>query len=269
MGTKVDAPPPRDYGKETRETLQAQVDLAPQLYAAESKYAPKYQDLQLQLLGRAAPQLMGIYERDIFPTLSRMEADSVARQRAADIQAVQDLGPQAQEAIRAANPQQAALLDSMTAQAQAGLDAGSSLTPDQARQIQQASRAAYAARGLSGSPSGAFDEVLASSFAGAQEQDRRNAVAMNAFNMQRSAYGDPFQQILGRPSGTFAAAQGYGAQAQGLNPGQLFNPESQYAADLIGGNQQSQLAARTASAANQTALIGAGMSAAGSAASAM
>jgi len=38
----------------------------------------------------------------------------------------------------------------------------------------------------------------------------------------------------------------------------------EYVANLIGGNQQQALAARTASAANTTALIGAGMSAASS-----
>jgi hypothetical protein len=30
------APPPRDYAKETRDTLQAQIDLAPELFAAEA-----------------------------------------------------------------------------------------------------------------------------------------------------------------------------------------------------------------------------------------
>ena len=32
----VEAPPPRNYGQETRDTLQAQVDLAPQLFAKEA-----------------------------------------------------------------------------------------------------------------------------------------------------------------------------------------------------------------------------------------
>ena len=263
--TNVAAPPPRDYGKETRDTLQAQVDLAPQLYAAESKYAPKYQNLQLALMEQAAPRLMNVYSNSIFPKLQSLEQGALRSQREADISAVQDLSPQAQAAIRASNPQQAALVDSMTRSAQAGVDAGSALTPDQARQMQQASRAAYAARGLSNSPSGAFDEVLASSFAGAQEQDRRNAAAMNAFNMQRAAYGDPFQQILGRSSGTFAAAPAYASQAQSFNPGQLFNPESQYASDLIGSNQQQLMAARTATAANKAAITGGAMSMVGNA----
>ena len=92
-------------------------------------------------------------------------------------------------------------------------------------------------------------------------KQQRQQQAMGALGASQGVYGDVFQQVLGRPSQAFAGSQGFLGQAQGFNPGQLFNPESQYAANLIGGNQQAQLAARTASAANTTALIGAGMSA--------
>lgn len=39
---------PRNYGQETRDTLQAQIDLAPQLYAANKEYQPKYDALNLK-----------------------------------------------------------------------------------------------------------------------------------------------------------------------------------------------------------------------------
>ncbi len=266
MGTSIDSPAPRNYGQETRDTLQAQVDLAPELYAAEAQFAPKYQDLQLGLLAKAAPQLMGIYERDIFPGLSRMEADTMARQRAADVEAVRTLGPQAQAALEAADPAKAALLNRMTQNAQAGLAAGNTLTPEQARQVQQATRGAYAARGVVQSPQAVFGEVLNTALTGNAEQDRRTANAANAIALRSQAYGDPFQAILGRPSATFATAAGYGAQAQGFNPGRLFNPESQYASDIASGNIQTQLAVDTANAANRTALAAAGIKAAGEAA---
>jgi hypothetical protein len=51
---------------------------------------------------------------------------------------------------------------------------------------------------------------------------------------------------------------------QGLNPGQLFNPESAYAANLFGSNQQAQLAANAAGASATSGLIGAGLGAIGS-----
>ena len=264
MGTSVEAPAPRNYGQETRDTLQAQLDLAPQKYAAEAKYAPQYQALQLGLLKSATPELLQLYKEQIAPTMGEVEAAARSRSRAGDIADIEKLGPQARAAIKAASPEQAALADTLTAQAQSGLAAGSRLTPEQQRMVEQQTRSGLAARGLAQGPSGALQEAVRSQMAGAGLQQQRQQQAMGALGASQGVYGDVFQQVLGRPSQAFGASQGFIGQAQGFNPGQLFNPESQYAANLIGGNQQAQLAARTASAANTTALIGAGMSAASS-----
>jgi hypothetical protein len=261
MGTSVEAPAPRNYGQETRDTLQAQLDLAPQKYAAEAKYAPQYQALQLGLLKSATPELLQLYKEQIAPTMGEVEAAARSRSRAGDIADIERLGPQARAAIKAASPEQAALADTLTAQAQSGLAAGSRLTPEQQRMVEQQTRSGLAARGLAQGPSGALQEAVRSQMAGAGLQQQRQQQAMGALQAGQGVYGDVFQQVLGRPSQAFGASQGFVGQAGGFNPGQLFNPESQYAANLIGGNQQAQLAARTASAANTTALIGAGMSA--------
>jgi hypothetical protein len=260
----VEAPAPRDYGKETAETLRAQLDLAPEKFAAEAKYAPQYQALQLDLLRSATPELLKLYKEQIAPTMGEVEAAARSRSRAGDIADISALGPQARAAIKAASPEQAALADTLTAQAQSGLAAGTRLTPEQQRMAQQQTRAGLAARGLAQGPSGALQEAVRSQMVGAGLQQQRQQQAMGALGASQGVYGDVFQQVLGRPSQAFGASQGFVGQAQGFNPGQLFNPESQYAANLIGGNQQAQLAARTASAANTTALIGAGMSAASS-----
>jgi len=260
----VEAPAPRDYGKETADTLRAQLELAPQKYAAEAQYAPQYQALQLGLLKSATPELLQLYKEQIAPTMGEVEAAARSRSRAGDIADIQALGPQARAAIKAASPEQAALADTLTAQATSALRAGSRLTPDQQRQLEQQTRGSLASRGLAGSPTGALQEAVRSQMVGAGLQQQRQQQAMGALGASQGVYGDVFQQVLGRPSQAFGASQGFVGQAQGFNPGQLFNPESQYAANLIGGNQQAQLAARTASAANTTALIGAGMSAASS-----
>ena len=260
----VEAPAPRNYAAETRDTLQAQLDLAPQKYAAEAQFAPKYQALQLGLLQQATPELLRLYKEQIAPTMGEVEAAARSRSRAGDIADISALGPQARAAIKAASPEQAALADTLTAQAQSGLAAGSRLTPEQQRMVEQQTRSGLAARGLAQGPSGALQEAVRSQMAGAGLQQQRQQQAMGALQAGQGVYGDVFQQVLGRPSQAFGASQGFVGQAGGFNPGQLFNPESQYAANLIGGNQQQQLAARTASAANSTALIGAGMSAASS-----
>lgn len=264
MGTSIEAPPPRNYGQETRETLQAQIDLAPQKYAAEAQFAPQYAALNAQIARQLAPEITAIYGQ-IAPQLAQTEAQARGISRAADIGDIEKLGPRARAAIQQSSPQAAALADMLASQAQSNLAAGSRLTPEQQRMAQQQTRAAYAARGLAESPRGAVEEAVRSQLMGAGLQQQRQQQALQGIAAQQGVYGDVFQQVLGRPSQAFGMTQGAFGQAQGLSPGQLFNPESQYAADIYGGNVQQQLAARTASAANQTALIGAGIGAVGSA----
>jgi hypothetical protein len=257
----VNAPAERNYAQETAETLKTQLALAPEKYAAEAKYAPQYQKLQLDLLRSATPELLQLYRDQISPAMSEAEAASRSRARAGDIADIGTLGPQARAAIKAASPQQAALADSLTAQAQSGLNAGSRLTPEQQRQVEQQTRNSFAARGLAGSPTAGLQEAVRSQLSGAGMQQQRSQQAMGALGASQGVYGDVFQQVLGRPSQAFGAGQGFIGQAQGFNPGQLFNPESQYAANLIGGNKQAELAARTATAANVSSMVGAGLSA--------
>ena len=257
----VNAPAERNYAQETADTLRTQLALAPEKYAAEAKYAPQYQKLQLDLLRSATPELLQLYKDQISPAMSEAEAASRSRSRAGDIADISTLGPQARAAIKAASPEQAALADKLTAQAQSGLNAGSRLTPEQQRQVEQQTRGSFAARGLAGSPTAGLQEAVRSQMSGAGMQQQRSQQAMGALGASQGVYGDVFQQVLGRPSQAFGAGQGFISQAQGFNPGQLFNPESQYAANLIGGNQQAQLAARTATAANTSSMVGAGLSA--------
>ena len=444
MGTTVEAPPPRDYGAETRDTLQAQIDLAPKLYQSEAEYLPQYQALNMRMLqdslrgASGSPGLLSLYESDIGPALSRMEADSLSKQRAADIGAVEQYGRRATEAMRQANPelfnqidraealgtpgggtaQQAllgaamagpqgfgsvapqqfatdrvgarsiygdavygdrvnaqnvssglaafdrvgnrdvglsdsGLLTELNRQAMEELQAGQSLTAAEQRAAQQASRAAFASRGLAMGDQAVADEVLRNYQLGAERQNQRRAFAQNVEQQNRAFAGqglqaqqanqqawmeadrlnqatglqqglayqqlglqaqlnnrdfanqldarrfqqlgqaseiaqrqqagdrgyagqlvglrqgtsqDPFMAILGRPSQAFAAGQGFGNQAMGYAQSggpTLFNPESSYAGNMYNQQWQGQLSANTASAANNSAILGAGIGAIG------
>ena len=172
MGATVQAPTPRDYGTETRQTLEAQLALAPEKYAAEAKFAPLYQNLQLGLLKSAAPELMSIYQQ-YAPQLAQAEAATRSVTRGAEIADIAKLGPQAREAIRAASPEQAALADTLTRQAQSGLQAGSQLTPLEARQAQQSVRQAQAARGLAQGPSASLQEAALQQQVGSSDVRRQ------------------------------------------------------------------------------------------------
>ena len=96
MGSKttVQAPPPRDYGEETRQTLQSQFNLAPQHYSSEATYRPQYANLErgimLENLG-LDPQL-GLL--DAFRQVSGAQKDIQRDSTAADIDMIRALGPE-------------------------------------------------------------------------------------------------------------------------------------------------------------------------------
>jgi hypothetical protein len=260
----VDAPAPRNYAQETADTLRTQLELAPERYAAEAQFAPRYQALQLDLLRQATPELLALYKDQIAPTMGEVEAAARSRSRAGDIADIARLGPQAREAMRGAAPEQTQIADILAQNATSNLLAGSRLTPEQQRMAQQQARIASSARGMAQGPQAAFQEALRSQLMGAGIQQQRQQQAMGALQAGQGVYGDVFQQVLGRPSQAFAGSQGFLGQAQGFNPGQLFNPESAYAQNLFAGNQQTQMAANAAGASATSGLIGAGLGALGS-----
>ena len=300
-------PPPVNYGQQTRDTLQAQVDLAPQLYANEARYQPQYSDLMLRNLnqmlqgapagtqtvsspatasqtgwysptgefinagsrreftlpgrngnpaysfayGRSnqqgAPPSPGAVWRTqgskfnvdttqnvpATPGLTSIMAGQNTAQRTADIGDVTALGPQARAAILGANPDQAALLEKLNAQANEGLDAGSMLSADETRAMQQASRAAFASRGMGGSNASISDELLRQFNLGQQLLRQRQMFAQSVLGNNAAVVGDPFMQILGRGSNALSNAAGLQQQS---GPG-LFNPESPLSGSITAGNQ--------------------------------
>lgn len=269
MGTTVKAPEPRNYGQETRETLQAQVDMAPKLYASEAEWQPKYNELELAnlqrtLMGSGSQRgLLDMYEKDINPTMSRIEAESTRAQREADIGAVEQYGGRATKALRDMSGN-TPLLNEFNRQAMEELQAGQSLTASETRAAQQASRAAFSARGMGMSNQSAADEILSQYRLGAERQAQRRAFAGGIVGMNQSTGGDPFMAILGRPGQAFTAGQGFGGQAMGMQGGPaLFNPESSYAGNIYNQNYQGEMAARSATAANRSALTGAVIGAVG------
>mgnify|MGYP003148928953 CR=1 FL=1 len=254
----VDAPPPRDYASETRDTMQAQIDLMPDLIAAKRKFMPQMAATQVEMAERFSPRLLSLYENEINPVLSRMDAAGTRRQREADIAAVRELGPEATQALMDSDPERAKLLQGLTSQAQSELALGGRLSAAEKRAIEQDVMASRSATGMSYGPQTSAYLALAQQQGRQQRLRDRQSFAGKVAGMRTSMLGDPFQQITGR-SGRVGAGAGAGIfnQTQGLS-GQLFNPESNYAGGIYAGNAQADLAARTATANNRAAL-GAGM----------
>ena len=169
----VEAPPARNYAQETRETLRNQIDLAPEKYAAEAQFAPKYQALTIDMLKQATPELLKLYEEQIAPSMGRTEAASRASSRAGDIADIAKLGPQARAAIQGFAPEQTRIADILAQNATSNLLAGSRLTPEQQRMAQQQARVASSARGMAQGPNAALQEALRSQMIGAGLQQQR------------------------------------------------------------------------------------------------
>jgi hypothetical protein len=288
------APPPRDVGQETRDTLQAQIDLAPQTYEATATYQPKYTQLQTQELQDATNQLLPWYQQSVYPAIQNLTQTATTAQRAADVEDVKNLGPEATAAFQAANPQLTASLNKLSdvannagpdllmqrlqQSAADNLTANGELTPDDQRMATQAARAGFAARGMQFSNPAVLAELenntnlrqqrLAQA---TQTASGVESLAQNGQNSLRSflaslpaiyagASLDPFQAILGRgvvaPGLASSTLGTAGNSIAGAGPAAEFNPFNSYASDLYNTNYNANAADNISGANSNAGLFG-------------
>lgn len=226
----ADQPPNRDYAAETRSTLEAQIELNPRLASSN------LEALNRMLFGSGGqPGTVETFANTVAPALSRATATANTAQRTADIGDVANLGPQARAAILGANPDNARILDLLNQGAIGGLEAGTSMTDAEARQVQQASRAAFAARGTSGGNASIADELLQQFNMGQALQDQRRNFALRALGANQTIF-DPMMALTGRQSGVVQGAPAW--SNQGLEAANIYNPESAYSGNVYNSNQQ-------------------------------
>jgi hypothetical protein len=263
----VEAPPPRDYGQETADTLESQIRLAPDLYASEERFRPQYANLerriQLEQLG-IDPEigLLEAFEDYIAPSLIRQERAGVE----GDIAMLRQLGPELVAAQRAADPLAESLRQSVMTEALEDMQAGGGMTAEETRDLDEQTLAMAAQRGLVGQNVSDYARMKAKVLGdrGVKAQRMQNAAAAHGMDSSDALLG-----LTGQRMGTGAnVAQQFGTAGYGLESSPaIFNPESAYAGALSTQNWQGQMDARTASAANRAAmtgaLLGAGASIAG------
>lgn len=209
-GTDVKAPPKRSYAREYMDTLNVQIDSMPKLFKAQREWAPQMAQLGVDTAQGVMPGIM---------QMGNQYADS---------------------------PIQRQLMQ----QAQGDLAQGGRLTPDQMRNIQQDTRAAFNDRGLGISNPAMFAEVM--NLEGARQNRLRERQGF-AQNVDQANFGR-------RQAGVSNAMQ-----MMGYGTAQLFNPESGYAQDLYNTNYNGQAAANIATANNRAAMLGGIMNLGGSA----
>lgn len=261
-GSKPAPTPARDIGKETRDTYQAYVDLAPELFATEAEYRPQYAALDAQsardlLFGNGDTIGLAQTFADLQPIIDQLSADSRSYDRERDVQDFADLGQDFVQARKELDPEASALLDSVVAQATEGME-NPGLTDFERKQLQQSARGAQAARGLGFGDSDAFMESMISLEGARDKRGRRMNEAYAAIDASQRFLGDPLLAITGRSSGSTPA--GGGLLSQGLStqrtagPTQIDPFNNSYASNLFGGNQQSQLNTNLQASRNKSAL---------------
>lgn len=268
--TKVQAPPPRNAYQERSDEIRAQIDLAPQILAAERNLVPQFQKLQYeQMLGQS--KNLRTFYREVMDDSANLFSEYGTRFSSA----LEPLAAASRKTYEAGLGGGSALQNTMRGQAMSDLNAGMGLTPEMEREAMQRARAAMTARGLAGGNQGVAQEVLSGYNMGMQRQDRARSFAQsvlgNDVNMSAAAYaqyGSPLMQTgmsALSPMGLAGMSTQYNAS---LGP-QYINPESQYAANVNASNYNAQLQAAVATAQNKSALtsglIGAAGSIAGSA----
>jgi hypothetical protein len=241
-----DAPKARKYANEMRDTLQAQIDLAPQWYGVEAAFQPRYAQLAnrvqgISLLGRdnIPGGTMGLY-REVMPQYTDLMSAANSASRAADAADLQQYGPQMVAAMMQADPEAYRLMQQLTTQAGDELALGSELDPSQLRLVQQSVRAGQANRGLGYGAADQYAETLGVSSFGQALKEGRQSQAGRVLALRRALSGDASNLVLGRNNAAGSQAQNAFSQAAGISAGAgpgLFNPESAYAGNLYAGNQ--------------------------------
>jgi hypothetical protein len=132
--TTPKTPSPRRVGQDYLALIDAWAKGVPTTLDTERQYKPSFTELDLSELERVVPTFTNI---------------------------LKTLGPQAAGLVREANPGASRLLDTLTQQAQEGLDAGANLDPGLSRVLTQSVRGGQAARGMGFSPADVLQESTA------------------------------------------------------------------------------------------------------------
>lgn len=249
------AVPPRSLSAETGESLQTQINLAPQLAATRATWDPVYAELSRRLTREGlfgSPTEAGMLQlsEEAAPRVRALESGAATAQRTADITDVINLGPLAAQAFRAANPERTALMAALqkealgagaspleaelNRQALEDLGLGGQLSPEEMRTATQAAREGFSARGMVlGRPAVLAEALNRNQFATARQAQRRGFAGNveelslrrraadrgflgNVAQLQSGTSFDPLMAILGRPTTATQAGQAQFGLASGV-----------------------------------------------------
>ena len=257
-------PKPRDLADEYSKNIDAQAKAFEKLGPLELEWKKKFAQGDVDIAKLIAPQVVEMMG-EIAPQLQQQDIDTARMRRQADVEDIETYGKRAVDALRGSDPDQQSLLDKMNKRVMEDFDRGGELDAYSERQLRQNPRADIASRGLSpGDISALGIEELVVQEGRERRKASRFAQAAQMAGINKATGADAALMITGRPS-TIGAGVSSGVFGQGaaFNPGQLFNPESQYAGSIANQNLQTELGYNIAKANAKNQMWGAGIGATG------
>jgi hypothetical protein len=164
----------------------------------------------------SSPGLLDIYQRAA-PLLANAQAASTTATRTANANDLRTLGPQAVSAMNAADPATAGLLNSMTTDAQRGLDLGANLDPSLMRLATQGVLSSRTGTLGGTGNAGDFNTALGLSSFGQQLRSNRQQYAGGVASQRGQYYGGAINSVMN--GGSFVNPLSGVSSAMGLGQG--------------------------------------------------
>jgi hypothetical protein len=255
-GGSAPAPPKApQYNESMRSILKAQVEMAPEVFARELEYQPKYQALQSQIQTQSARDQLALY-KDLQPQYSQLEDAYTTATQQSQLKGLQERAPGYIQAFQQAQGT-AGINKALQGYAENTLGSqlaqGFQLSPEEQRGINQQTLQGFAGRGTALGNQANLASVL--NRYQYTQQRQQNALA------QASGIGSYLTQQASPALASFYQQPMYASTAGGSSIGnalasqqqagaQYFNPESQTGMGSIYGayNAQAQYAAGMAQA---------------------
>lgn len=156
---------------------------------------------QFLLTNPAMAQQMWELTQKYQPLYAQLARDEASKDRTSDLGDVTRLMPELR-GIYDANmrPEEKQLRDLLFSQITGELQAGSALTPELSRDVEQGLRSAEFARGIGGGQGSANRESVRKALEGLDLLNSRQEKAKSLISMEAATKPDPFAAILGRPT---------------------------------------------------------------------
>ena len=252
--TKKASAPEMDIGGDINKYVTGYQQSLPGVLSAERQYRPEFLGLNLGdvntfLQGTQGQQ--GLY--GLGRTAQQETGQSIADARAAELASMTGQTGAFRGFAQALSPEAQAQVDASTQAAATATQAARQLTPEEQRISDQASREAFASRGMLDSRGSVAGEILGRSGVMAGKRQEADAARTGAFNMAQNFYTAPGLQALGNIPLSYQTGQDQlklGLGAIGSAVPQMINPDT--GINLGMQNRANQVAAAGANAQAQS-----------------